>query len=237
MTDGRMLDAHTNEALTPDDPPAFPKRDLKRELDAYRAKPGEFRVLEVPPQQAVMIDGHGDPNVDPAYAAAVAALYPLAYAVKFASKREIGRDYTVMPLEGLWWADDYASFTTARDKSQWRWTLLIVQPDWIDPALVETARTRVASRADAPTRLADVRFETISEGRCVQTLHVGSYDDEAPVLAQMHDVFMPSQGVRPRGTHHEIYLSDPRRTAPSRLRTILRQPVEDADPMRAPDDA
>ncbi|WP_053352460.1 GyrI-like domain-containing protein [Leucobacter musarum] len=220
---------------TPGDPPAIPKRDLKRELDAYRAKPGEFRVLEVPSQRAVMIDGHGDPNVDPAYAAAVAALYPLAYAVKFASKRELGRDYTVMPLEGLWWADDYASFTTARDKSQWRWTLLIVQPDWIDAALVETARARVAAKPDAPARLADVRFETISEGRCVQTLHVGSYDDEAPVLAQMHDVFMPSQGLRPRGTHHEIYLSDPRRTAPCWLRTILRQPVEDAGTATAPD--
>ncbi|WP_082305351.1 GyrI-like domain-containing protein [Leucobacter japonicus] len=213
----------------------MPKRDLKRELDAYRAKVGEFRVLEVPPQRALMIDGHGDPNVDPAYAAAVAALYPLAYTVKFASKRELGRDYTVMPLEGLWWADDHASFTTARDKSQWRWTLLIVQPDWIDPDLVETARTRVAAKPEAPTRLADVRFETVSEGRCVQTLHVGSYDDEAPVLARMHDVFMPAQGLRPRGTHHEIYLSDPRRTAPSRLRTILRQPVEAAGTATAPD--
>lgn len=200
------------------------KVDLKRELDAFRARHGEFRLLEVPPLNALMIDGHGDPNTAPEYAAALAALYPLAYAVKFASKRELERDFVVMPLEGLWWADDHASFTSRRDKSQWHWTMMIVQPDWIDDDLVSAAREAVLAKGTT-AGIERVRFERFNEGLCVQTLHLGSYDDEAPVLAEMHANAIVGQGLRLTGKHHEIYLSDPRRTAPERLRTILRQPV------------
>lgn len=200
------------------------KVDLKKSLDAYRARRGEFRVVDVPGLQYLMIDGHGDPNTSPDYAAALEALYPVAYALKFASKRELGRDYVVMPLEGLWWAADMDAFTVTRDKSRWDWTMMILTPDWIDRGLFGAAieRTRTTS---APSRLDDLRLAPLTEGRCVQTLHVGPFDAEADVLARMHGQFIPDNGFRMVGKHHEIYLSDPRRTSPERLRTILRQPV------------
>ena len=188
------------------------KVDLKRELRCYTAKRDVPQLVDVPDLRYLMIDGHGDPNT-PAYAAAVAALYPVAYKLKFASKRELDRDYVVPPLEGLWWAADMATFTTARDKSRWDWTLMIMVPDWIPVELVG----QVGSD--------EVRMEGLSEGRCVQALHVGAYDDEADLLRRMHEEFIPEHGLTMVGKHHEIYLSDPRRVAPPKLRTILRQPV------------
>ncbi len=196
--------------------------DLKK-LDRYRAKAGEFRILTVEPARYLAIDGAGDPNTE-AFGAAIEALYPLAYALKFASKRA-GRDVVVPPLEGLWWADDMATFTSARDKSAWSWTLLLFVPDWIDDAAIEAARETVRAKKAPPGRLEDVRVETLEEGLCVQTLHIGSFDDEAPLLARLRDEFIPGEGLQMTGRHHEIYLSDPRRTAPEKLRTILRQPV------------
>jgi len=200
------------------------KVDLKKELDSYRARHGEFRVVDVRPAQYLMVDGHGDPNTAQEYADALAALYPVAYKLKFASKRELDRDYVVMPLEALWWASDMGAFTNARDKSAWRWTALMLVPDWITRQLYDAVVVGVA-RKDPPARLEALRLETLHEGRCVQTLHVGSYDDEAPVLAEMHHQFIPCASLEMTGKHHEIYLSDPRRVEPSKLRTILRQPV------------
>jgi hypothetical protein len=200
------------------------KTDFKREIDAYRARPGGFAIVEVPDLRYLMIDGHGDPNVGRAFADAAEALYPLAYRLTFASKRALGRDYVVMPLEGLWWADDLDSFTASRDKSRWDWTLMIMVPGWIDRDMVTDAVEEIGAKA-APRRLHEVRLETLSEGRCVQTLHVGPYDGEAEVLARMHGELIPDNGLRMVGRHHEIYLSDARRVAPDRLRTILRQPV------------
>lgn len=200
------------------------KVDLKKTLDAYQAKRGQFRIVEVPEQQYLMIDGHGDPNTSPEYASALEALYPLAYKLKFLSKRELDRDYVVMPLEGLWWADEMTTFTTARDKSQWDWTMMILQPEWLGPDSLEAVRDQLAGTA-APERLDEVRWGTLHEGRCVQTLHVGSYDDETPVLEEMHERFIPAHGLQMAGVHHEIYLSDARKVAPEKLRTILRQPV------------
>ncbi len=202
--------------------------DFKRTLDAYRARRDELRLLEVPDLQYLMIDGHGDPNTSPQFTSAVAALYPMAYGLKFASKVDLGRDHVVMPLEGLWWADDMESFTGSRDKSRWDWTLMIMVPDWIDQALLETVRHRVAQKA-APERLAEIRLETLAEGPCVQALHVGSYDDEADLLRRMHREFIPQHGLRMTGRHHEVYLSDARRVPPERRRTILRQPVAPLD--------
>ena len=172
----------------------------------------------------LMIDGVGDPNTSPAFADAIESLYPVAFTLKFASKRELGRDYVVPPLEGLWWSEDMASFTSARDKSHWNWTLMVMVPEWIERDLVAAALDRVAATS-TPVRRGDVRLEPLVEGRCVQTLHVGSFDDEADVLAELHDEFVPGNGLRMVGKHHEIYLSDFRRTAPEKLRTILRQPV------------
>lgn len=198
------------------------KTDFKKEIAAYSAPRGRFQIVEVPSLQFLMIDGHGDPNDSPLYTESVAALYPLAYRLKFLSKRELDRDHVVMPLEGLWWADDMASFTSGRDKSQWDWTMMIMVP----PEITAGHLDRVRAEADAAPALARVRLERFDEGLCVQTLHVGSYDDEAPVLAAMHERFIPDEGLRMTGKHHEIYLGDPRRTAPEKLRTILRQPVE-----------
>lgn len=200
------------------------KTDFKRTIDAYRATKGVFRVLEVPELRYLMIDGHGDPNTSPAFASAVESLYPLAYALKFASRKALDRDYVVMPLEALWWADDHASFTTARDKSAWDWTLMILQPDWIDERMFADAVVKASAKSPS-SRFGDVRLDDFAEGLCVQTLHVGSFDDEGPVLARMHEEFLPSNGLRLTGRHHEIYFSDPRKGAPERRRTILRQPV------------
>jgi len=200
------------------------KTDFKKTIDAYRARKGRFDIIDVPELKYLMIDGHGDPNTAPEFTTAVEALYPLAYALKFTSRRELDRDYTVMPLEGLWWADDHAAFTAARDKSQWDWTLMIMQPEWIDHELFADAVATAAAK-NPETRVHDVRFGSYVEGPCVQTLHVGAFDDEAPLLAEMHDVFIPQNGLRMTGKHHEIYFSDPRKGDPARRRTILRQPV------------
>lgn len=204
------------------------KTDFKKDLDAYKATLREFCIVEVPDLRYLMIDGCGDPNTSPMFTHAVEALYPLAYKLKFASKRELGRDYVVMPLEGLWWAEDMDAFTTWRDKSRWEWTLMIMVPDWIGQDLLATAAQQAGAK-NRPARLDEVRLETLSEGRCVQTLHLGSYDDEAGLLAQMHEEFIPAQGLRMAGRHHEIYLSDARKVAAEKRRTILRQPVRAAD--------
>ena len=198
--------------------------DLKKSLDSYQARRGQFRIVDVPDLRYLMVDGHGDPNSSPAFTDAVETLYPVAYTLKFASKRDLGRDYVVPPLEGLWWAEDLESFTGARDKSRWDWTLMLLVPDWLEEQLVAAAIEKVAAK-NRPARLDDLRLQTLSEGRCVQTLHVGSFDDEAAVLAQLHHEFIPANGLRLAGTHHEIYLSDFRRVAPEKQRTILRQPV------------
>lgn len=200
------------------------KIDFKKELDSYKARHHQIEILDVPKMQYLMIDGKGDPNTSKEFADALKALYPVAYKIKFASKISLGRDFVVMPLEGLWWADDMKSFTSARDKSKWSWTLMIMQPDWITNEIFKEAVAKVSLK-DAPAGLHKVRLETLEEGKCVQTLHIGSYDDEAEILAQIHGPFMSEHGFEMVKKHHEIYLSDSRRVAPDKLRTILRQPV------------
>lgn len=198
--------------------------DGKRTIPGYEARRGRFDVITVPPLPFLMIDGHGDPNTAPGYAAALTTIYPVAYALKFLGK-STGRDHVVMPLEALWWADDLAAFTGERDKSRWDWTVMITVPEWVTPEHVGAACEKVRTK-DGVTRLADLRLATHDEGLVVQTLHVGSYDEEAPVLDEMHHEVIPALALRMTGKHHEIYLSDARRTAPEKLRTILRQPVE-----------
>lgn len=181
------------------------KVDLKKELAGYTARRGELALVDIPPRRYLALDGHGDPNTSQAYADALASIYPLAYTLKLLSRRELDRDYVVGPLEALWWAEDLATFTTARDKTQWDWTVMLVVPDWLDAAHVEAAREAAAGK-DAPL-LDQVRLEELDEGLCVQTLHIGPYDEEGPVLAEIHERFVPSQGLRLRGRHHEIYLA------------------------------
>ena len=201
--------------------------DIKKALPAlYAPKPGDFHVVEVPELSFLMVDGHGDPNVSTAYVDAVEALFTLSYAVRAVAKHDLGRIHTVGPLEGLWSADDPTTFVT-RDKGAWDWTMMISQPAWISVDVVEEARRSVhekARRKPLPS-LGRVRFDSFAEGTSVQILHIGSYDAEGPVLARLHDDHLPQHGLTFNGRHHEIYLSDPRRTETARLKTILRQPV------------
>lgn len=202
------------------------KSDFKKQISSYAAKHRLFSVITVPTLQFLMIDGHGDPNTAQSYRDSLATLYPVAYKLKFFSKIQLGQDYTVMPLEALWWSDDMESFTSARDKSRWDWTLMNMVPDWITQEHVDIAVETVARKGEAPL-LEELRLEPLHEGLSVQTLHIGPYDDEGPVLEEMHNKFIPENSLTMTGKHHEIYLGDPRRTAPEKLRTILRQPVKE----------
>jgi len=196
------------------------KLDLKRSQKQYYSAPADrFEQVVVPPMTYLQIDGTGSPESD-SYARAVEALYALSYSVKFASKK-LGRDFVVCPLEGLWWSERYTAFAE-RAKDEWSWTMMIRQPDSVTSALVDSVRERSAAKAPA---VAEVRLEELSEGLSVQILHHGSFDDEAPVVARLHREYLPENGLVESGYHHEIYFSDPRTTAPSKLRTLIRQPV------------
>jgi len=199
------------------------KIDFKKALKTlYDAPKGRFARVDVPRLRYVMIDGQGDPNTAPAYKAAIEWLYPVSYAMKFALKRELGKDYVVPPLEGLWWADDPADFV-ARRKDRWRWTMMIMVPDFVGQDLYEAALAKTRTKLGAPPQ--SLRLESPTEGLSLQTLHIGSYDDEGPILAHLHDQLMPAEKLDFNGRHHEIYLNDPRKTPPDKLKTILRQPV------------
>ncbi|HIW67492.1 MAG TPA: GyrI-like domain-containing protein [Candidatus Dietzia merdigallinarum] len=201
-----------------------PNVDIKKaRRDLYSGRAGRFDVVEVPEMQFLMVDGSGDPNVSADYRRAVEALYTTSYTIRAEAKTDLGRTHTVGPPEGLWYADDLGVFT-ARDKSAWSWTMMIWQPEWITPGMASTAIEKVSS-TKIPQAAELVRFKPFSEGRAVQTLHVGPYDDEGPTIAKMHGEVIPDHGLEPTGHHHEIYLSDPRKSAPEKLRTLLRQPV------------
>jgi hypothetical protein len=197
--------------------------DLRRELsELYSAKPVPAFV-DVPELPFLMIDGHGDPNTAPAYAEAVQALYSVVYTIRFALKRRADAvDARVMPLEGQWWAPDMATFSTD-DKSQWNWTMMIVVPEQVTAQVVEDARA-AAARKHPRASLDAVRLDRYAEGRCAQVLHVGPYSAEGPTVAALH-AFIAEHGYVLVGKHHEIYLGDPRRGAPEKLRTIVRQSV------------
>ncbi len=202
------------------------KIDLKKELaDLYKA-PREPVMVDVPELKYIMVDGKGDPNVSEWFQEATGALYAVSYTLKFKLKRGPGAmDYVVMPLQGLWWAEDMDAFL-AEAKDQYVWTLMILQPEEVTQAMFEEACQEVREKKglEAVDRL---RLEPYHEGPSAQVMHVGPYADEAPTIAGLH-LFIDESGHRPRGKHHEIYLGDPRRTAPERLKTIIRQPVEPA---------
>lgn len=202
---------------------AMDKVDFKKSLPTlYRAPTDRFVTIDVPAMQFVKVDGNGDPNNAPSYKQAIEWLYAVSYAMKFAAKAAKGKDYTVPPLEGLWWADDPADFV-ARRKDRWRWTMMIMAPEFIDRPLFDAAVEKSRKKLGSPPE--SLRLEILNEGRALQILHVGSYDDEGPILGKLHEEVMPSQGLTFGGPHHEIYLSDPRTTEPAKLKTILRQPV------------
>ncbi|MEY9931372.1 DNA-binding PadR family transcriptional regulator [Catenulispora sp. GP43] len=199
--------------------------DVKREhKDIYAPKNTTWAVVDVPQQQFIAIDGKGNPNTAPEYASAVEALYSVAYTLKFASKRGEGGDFVVAPLEGLWWADQYEAFTTGA-KDSWNWTMLISMPSWITEEMIEDAKQTALAKKKLPA-ISQVRHHILHEGPSAQLLHTGPYDDEAPVLHELHHTYLAANGLQASGLHHEIYLSDARKTAPEKLKTILRQPVK-----------
>ena len=198
------------------------KYDVRKQFkELYAPRARDFELVTVPPLNYLMLDGQGNPGTAPAYTAALEALYSVSYAVKFASKHA-GRDYAVGPLEGLWTADDPDAFTRG-DKDSWKWTMMIPQPEWVGAAEVQDGIAKAAEKKAPALDL--LRLETLHEGLSLQILHIGSYAAEAPTLQRLHAEFMPANGFGFAGPHHEIYLSDARRVAPDKLRTILRQPV------------
>lgn len=203
------------------------KIDFKKSMKAlYDAPVGRFARIDVPQLRYVMVDGEGNPNTAAAYKIAVEWLFSVSFAMKFASKRELGKDYVVPPLEGLWWADDPADFV-ARRKEHWRWTMMVMVPDFVGQRLYEAAFAKTRTKLTEPP--VSLRLNSLTEGLSLQTLHVGSYDDEGPILAHLHDELMLAEKLGFNGKHHEIYLSDPRKTPPGKLKTILRQPVKVAN--------
>ena len=199
------------------------KIDFKKTMKTlYDAPRGRFAKIDVPKLRYIMIDGEGNPNSVPSYKTAVEWLFSISYAMKFAAKRELERDYVVPPLEGLWWADSPADFV-ARRKDAWRWTMMIMAPDFVGKVIYEAVFAKAHNKLGAPPKT--LRLEILSEGTSLQTLHIGSYDEEGPILAQLHDELMPTEKLTFNGKHHEIYLSDPRKTPSEKLKTILRQPV------------
>ncbi len=207
----------------------MPKIDLKKELkDLYSASKSKSTIVKVPKLNYLMIDGEGDPNTSIEYQEAMEALFPVSFKVKFISKKEKSQDYVVMPLEGLWWVDNMENFTI-EDKSGWKWTAMILQPDFINKSMIEQAMEEVEEKKN-PAALSKMRFETLEEGLSAQIMHIGPYSEEGPTVATLHD-FIEKEGYEFDGNihgqrHHEIYLSDMRRTKPERLRTIIRQPFK-----------
>ncbi|SRR5581483_1794127 len=188
----------------------------------YRAGPSP-ELIDVPELNFLMIDGHGDPNVSPRFQEAIQALYGVSYALKFALKRSGGPDYKVPPLEGLWWMGGMAGLDMD-DKAAWEWTAMIKQPFEVTAEMVEAWAADVAGKKSLPTAR-ELRLQRWAEGLSAQVLHIGPYAAEPPTIRCLL-AFIEERGYAPRGKHHEIYLGDPRRATPERLKTIIRQPVE-----------
>lgn len=200
------------------------KIDYKKEFKhLYKPSAKKVDIVEVPKWNYLMIDGEGNPNTSQSFQDAIDALYPLSYALKFKIKKgEIGIDYGVLPLEGLWWADDMESFRID-DKDNWKWTLMIMQPDIVTEELVNEAIEQVKAKKN-PASLPLIRFESFEEGKAAQIMHIGPFSEEGPTIEKVH-LFIEENGSRKRGKHHEIYLSDIRRAAPEKWKTIIRQPM------------
>lgn len=200
------------------------KTDLKKQYKTlYSPSAKNFSIIEIPPLQYIMVDGHGDPNTAPVYVEAIQTLYSLAYTLKFHVKKTLDRDFNVMGLEGLWWVPDMRDFSTSQ-KSEWDWTMMILQPDFITSDLLDEAKAQAGAKGKAPLA-ANARLETYHEGTSVQVMYFGPYADEGPTIAKMH-TFAMEQGYALTGKHHEIYMSDARRVAPEKNKTIIRQPIK-----------
>jgi hypothetical protein len=196
------------------------KLDLRKTLHQFYAPPvGEVEVIQVPPMKYIMVDGAGSPE-SPSFQQGIGAIYNLAYTMKFRQKKLLKKDYNVMALEGLWGSNGKFDLS---DRDSWHWTLMIVQPDFVTDRMFADTRLEVREKKNPPG-LERARFETFDEGLCIQTMHVGPYSSEPKTIAML-EAYAKEHGYRMVGRHHEIYLGDPRRAAPSKLRTIIRHPV------------
>ena len=199
------------------------KLDLKKTLKyLYEPSAKAFSVVDVPAMTFIMIDGHGNPNTSVEYAESLQALYTAAYTLKFKIKKELAVDYQVMASEGLWWMDDMREFSAAR-KDDWKWTMMIMQPEIVTAQLFAQALEDALKKKGLPA-LARLRLERFHEGLAMQIMYFGPYADEGPTITRMHQSIEENGHVL-FGKHHEIYLGDPRRTAPEKLRTVIRQPM------------
>lgn len=200
------------------------KVDLRKEFKyLYNPSAKEPEIVEVPDMKLLMVDGEGDPNNSQTFQDAVDVLYSVSYTLKFMMKNAGKADWTVMPLEGLWWMDDPAGFSM-ENKDAWKWTLMLMQPSFVTESDVREAIEQVSKKKDLPA-LSKLRFETLKGGPAAQIMHIGPYEAEPPTIEKLHK-FVEESGHKLRGKHHEIYLGDPRRTAPEKLKTVLRHPIE-----------
>lgn len=200
------------------------KVDLKKELKSlYQPPVKEVVRVDVPTMNFLMIDGEGDPNTSREFKDAIEALFSLSYTIKFMIRKgPEAIDYGVMPLEGLWWADDMTAFTTG-DKSRWKWTLMIMQPKYVTKNIIVAAVATLTKKK--LTALSKVRFDVFSEGVAAETMHIGPFSEEGPTIKRVHD-FIAACGCSLSGKHHEIYLSDVRKADPKRWKTVIRQPMK-----------
>lgn len=203
------------------------KIDYKKELKhLYKPSPKSIEIVDVPEMKFLMIDGKGDPNISQEYSNSIEALYTLSYALKFLIKKgELQIEYGVMPLEGLWWADDMSQFSID-DKANWKWTSMIMQPEYVTEDLFLAACEQVKKNKNS-SALPKVRFESFCEGKAVQTMHVGPFSEEGPTVERIHEFILDNR-YKKTGKHHEIYLSDIRKAAPEKWKTVIRQPIENS---------
>lgn len=198
------------------------RQDLRKELKRFYTAKNRPELVDVPEGVFLTVVGQGDPNGEE-YHEAMTALYGAAYTLKFRQK-EHGRDFTVMGLEGLWWTDDGVfDMHSQVNRAMWRWKSMIRQPDWVSQEMLDEVLPELLEKRGG--KADQVRLETFHEGLSAQVMHVGPYSEEGPTIQLLHG-YIAEQGYRMRGDHHEIYMSDPRRSKPEKLKTIIRQPIE-----------
>ena len=201
------------------------KIDYKKEFKyLYNPSQKEVVIIDVPKMNFLMIDGKGDPNTAKEYKDAVETLFSVSYTLKFMVKKgKVAIDYGVLPLEGLWWVDDMSKFSV-ENKDEWQWTAMIMQPEYVTGDLIKEAVEEVKKKKNLPA-LSKMRFESFHEGVSAQIMHIGPFSAEGPTIAKVH-AFIKEEGYKLRGRHHEIYLNDPRRVEPDKMKTVIRQPAE-----------
>lgn len=199
------------------------KIDYRKDLKTlYHPSPRQIEVVDVPEMHFLVVDGEGDPNTSRSYQEAMEVLFAVSYTLKFMIKKgSLKIDYGVFPLEGMWWAEDPSDFMVG-NKEKWKWTSMIAQPEFVTMEMVKEAIEQARKKKELAA-LKLLRFEPYAEGKSAQVMHVGPFSEEGPAIARIH-AFISEIGAYPAGKHHEIYLSDFRKTSPGKLKTVIRQP-------------